>query len=307
MEPRRQRTRDPDAMRLPRSDERRPGDPAHDAARGSRRGRAGERRCGKQPDRALRARAGLPSVRRAATRGALAGRRDRRRRLRGSARCGRGAPRGSPARAPCGARTTRPFLHPGKAAETKQAGSASSIRRFSRAPGASSSSMSRSDRSDSRTDPLRRRDHVTRRSVRMSRSSSRRGRGSGACRCRARGAARRSSASPGSSTSTAGSRSGEGRKSVALRLSFQAPDRTLSDDDAADVRERIVAALGEQFGAELRGRYYRRFRIPEWESWIAKPLRGPPAGPDGRSLAVASSGWDTARPKGRRIRLRAVA
>ena len=35
-------------------------------------------------------------------------------------------------------------------------------------------------------------------------------------------------------------------------LSFQSPERTLSDDDAAVVRARIVAALAERFGAELR-------------------------------------------------------
>ena len=40
-----------------------------------------------------------------------------------------------------------------------------------------------------------------------------------------------------------GDQVGEGRKSVAIHLSLQAPDRTLSDDDAAVVRERIVAAL----------------------------------------------------------------
>jgi phenylalanyl-tRNA synthetase beta chain len=45
----------------------------------------------------------------------------------------------------------------------------------------------------------------------------------------------------------------EGRKSVALALSFQAPDRTLSDDEAAGMRDRIVAALRERFDAELRG------------------------------------------------------
>ena len=45
----------------------------------------------------------------------------------------------------------------------------------------------------------------------------------------------------------------EGRKSVALALAFQAPDRTLADDEAAGMREQIVAALGEQFAAELRG------------------------------------------------------
>ncbi len=50
-----------------------------------------------------------------------------------------------------------------------------------------------------------------------------------------------------------GEQAGEGRKSVAIHLSLQAPDRTLSDDDAALVRERVVAALVAQFGAELRG------------------------------------------------------
>jgi phenylalanyl-tRNA synthetase beta chain len=45
----------------------------------------------------------------------------------------------------------------------------------------------------------------------------------------------------------------EGRKSVALALSFQAPDRTLSDDEAAGMRDRIVAALRERYDAELRG------------------------------------------------------
>jgi phenylalanyl-tRNA synthetase beta chain len=45
----------------------------------------------------------------------------------------------------------------------------------------------------------------------------------------------------------------DGRKSVALALSFQAPDRTLSDEEAAGMRERIVAVLRDRFGAELRG------------------------------------------------------
>ncbi len=49
-----------------------------------------------------------------------------------------------------------------------------------------------------------------------------------------------------------GGQVGDGKKSVAIHLSFQAPDRTLSDDDAAAVRERIVAALGQRFAAVLR-------------------------------------------------------
>jgi phenylalanyl-tRNA synthetase beta chain len=45
---------------------------------------------------------------------------------------------------------------------------------------------------------------------------------------------------------------GEGRKSVAFAVSFQSPERTLSDEDAARLRERIKTALAERFGAELR-------------------------------------------------------
>jgi len=45
---------------------------------------------------------------------------------------------------------------------------------------------------------------------------------------------------------------GEGRKSVAFRVSFQSPERTLSDEDAAELRGRITEELGKRFGAELR-------------------------------------------------------
>ena len=45
---------------------------------------------------------------------------------------------------------------------------------------------------------------------------------------------------------------GEGRRSLALALSFRSSERTLTDDDVAPVRERIVAALDE-LGGELRG------------------------------------------------------
>ena len=44
----------------------------------------------------------------------------------------------------------------------------------------------------------------------------------------------------------------EGKKSIALAVAFQSPERTLSDADAQELRERIVAALAERFGAELR-------------------------------------------------------
>ncbi|HWX43751.1 MAG TPA: phenylalanine--tRNA ligase subunit beta [Solirubrobacteraceae bacterium] len=51
----------------------------------------------------------------------------------------------------------------------------------------------------------------------------------------------------------AGPQVGEGRRSLALALAFRAPDRTLADEDVAPVRERIVAALRERLGGELRG------------------------------------------------------
>jgi phenylalanyl-tRNA synthetase beta chain len=49
-----------------------------------------------------------------------------------------------------------------------------------------------------------------------------------------------------------GEQVGEGRKSIAFSVSFQAEDRTLADKDAARLREAIVQRLAERFGAELR-------------------------------------------------------
>jgi phenylalanyl-tRNA synthetase beta chain len=50
-----------------------------------------------------------------------------------------------------------------------------------------------------------------------------------------------------------GEQIGEGRVSLALHLEFRAADRTLTDEDVAPVRDRIVAALQEDLGGELRG------------------------------------------------------
>jgi phenylalanyl-tRNA synthetase beta chain len=49
-----------------------------------------------------------------------------------------------------------------------------------------------------------------------------------------------------------GEQVGEGRRSLALALSFRAPERTLTEEDVAPVRERIVEALA-RLGGELRG------------------------------------------------------
>jgi phenylalanyl-tRNA synthetase beta chain len=49
-----------------------------------------------------------------------------------------------------------------------------------------------------------------------------------------------------------GEQVGEGRKSLALALAFRAGDRTLTDEDVVPLRERIVAALRDGLGGELR-------------------------------------------------------
>jgi phenylalanyl-tRNA synthetase beta chain len=49
-----------------------------------------------------------------------------------------------------------------------------------------------------------------------------------------------------------GDQVGEGRKSIAFAVTFQSSERTLADEDAAALREKIVQALAERFGAELR-------------------------------------------------------
>jgi phenylalanyl-tRNA synthetase beta chain len=49
-----------------------------------------------------------------------------------------------------------------------------------------------------------------------------------------------------------GEQVGEGRTSLALALAFRAPDRTLSDEDVTPVRDRVVAALRDELGGELR-------------------------------------------------------
>jgi phenylalanyl-tRNA synthetase beta chain len=49
-----------------------------------------------------------------------------------------------------------------------------------------------------------------------------------------------------------GEQAGPGKKSIAFAVSFQSPERTLSDEDAAGLRQRIVEALERRFGAVLR-------------------------------------------------------
>jgi phenylalanyl-tRNA synthetase beta chain len=49
-----------------------------------------------------------------------------------------------------------------------------------------------------------------------------------------------------------GEQVGEGRKSIAFAVVFQSPEQTLSDGDAAKLREKIVVALAKRYEAELR-------------------------------------------------------
>jgi phenylalanyl-tRNA synthetase beta chain len=49
-----------------------------------------------------------------------------------------------------------------------------------------------------------------------------------------------------------GDQVGPGKKSLAFSVTFQSPERTLTDEEAAVLRGRIVEAVGEKFGAELR-------------------------------------------------------
>ena len=48
-------------------------------------------------------------------------------------------------------------------------------------------------------------------------------------------------------------RLGTGNYSLALRLAYRARDRTLTDQEVAERRERIVAALADELGGWVRG------------------------------------------------------
>ena len=50
-----------------------------------------------------------------------------------------------------------------------------------------------------------------------------------------------------------GEQVGEGKKSLAYALRFRAPDRTLTEDDASEMRDAAVRAAGDALGAVIRG------------------------------------------------------
>ena len=49
-----------------------------------------------------------------------------------------------------------------------------------------------------------------------------------------------------------GDQIGEGKRSLAFRVAFGSPERTLTDEEAAELRAKIVEALADRFGAVLR-------------------------------------------------------
>jgi phenylalanyl-tRNA synthetase beta chain len=49
-----------------------------------------------------------------------------------------------------------------------------------------------------------------------------------------------------------GDQIGEGKRSLAFRVAFGSPERTLTDDEAAELRTKVVDALSDRFGAVLR-------------------------------------------------------
>ena len=50
-----------------------------------------------------------------------------------------------------------------------------------------------------------------------------------------------------------GEQVGEGKKSLALRLEFRSPERTLTDEEVAAIREQIETQLAQEAGGTLRG------------------------------------------------------
>ena len=45
---------------------------------------------------------------------------------------------------------------------------------------------------------------------------------------------------------------GKGKKSLAYSLTYQSADKTLTDNDVAQIRQRIIRRLDQELGAKLR-------------------------------------------------------
>ena len=226
--------------------------PADDAARRARRRGRTQRGRGERGHRPLRGRAGVPPERREAAGGALARRRDRAGRLPAGQGRGRDPVRGARHRAGGSSGRGCPSSTRARRRRSRRAGSASSIRRCSRASGACfeldldtlfAQVPERVEYEDVVSYPAVHQDlaFVVGEEVLAGELIE----------------AAREAAGPELRDAAVfdvyrGEPIPAGRKSVALHVSFQSPERTLSDEDARAIRERIVAALGEKFDAELR-------------------------------------------------------
>jgi phenylalanyl-tRNA synthetase beta chain len=49
-----------------------------------------------------------------------------------------------------------------------------------------------------------------------------------------------------------GNQAGAGKKSLAFNITYQALDRTMTDNEVAEIRKRIIRSLEAEFGAQLR-------------------------------------------------------
>ena len=251
MEPRRRR---PESGCHPAAepDDVRSGDPPYDDRSRARRGGAHGHRRRRRRRRALRDRARLPPVGRAAAERALAGRGCRRwAATRSSRACSRRCTRRSGSSSASSATRTRSCirarpprpsagwlgeLHPTLLEGTWGAFELDLETLFATVP-------ERVVYEDVITYPADAPGHRRRRGRGRRGRRARRRRARGRGRAPARGARlRRLPRRPGR----------RGRKSVAIHLAFQSPERTLTEEEATDARELIVAALAERFGAELR-------------------------------------------------------
>ena len=163
---------------------------------------------------------------------------------------------------------------PARRPRSGPASSASSTRACSRAPGASSSSTSRALLEE--TTELRYTDVITYPAVRQDLAFA-------VADDVAAGdlvAAAHEAAGPELRTMRAfdvyhGDQVGEGRKSIAFAVSFQSSERTLSDEDAAALREKIVKALDEAL--RRRASRLERRRLEPLRERARAPCAGSPA------------------------------
>ena len=246
MEPRRVRS-EPRGNPAPESHDLGPGHPPDHHRAGSRRSRAHGRRRRLRQRRAVRDRARLPALGRAAARRALACRRRGGGWLRGRQGRPRDALRRARARAPRRSREDTSCSTQGRRRRRTQGGSASCTRRSSRAPGGRSSSTSRRSSRQFRSASSTRTSSRTRRRSRTSRSPwTRTSRSARSSMLRER-QPDSSYARLACSTSIAATRSAPGASRSRSISRSSRPSGRSPRTRRPPLRDRIVAALAERF------------------------------------------------------------